>query len=217
MSMSRKPESQPDSRIESVSRRTTLKMGASLATALVTPAIVHASAPHKRTLRMQSLNSGESLTVTYWADGKYLAEADAPIAHFMRDLRSHEVHPIDRRLLDFMWEVDELTPSTNPLYTLSGFRSASTNALLVSRSEDVDSNSFHLRGMAIDLTQDFLDPEALFRVARSLKRGGTGFYPTDRPFVHMDVGPVDVWIWPEKGRPNRAAEYDRMMEPAAKG
>lgn len=190
-----------------LTRRQTLLGTASLTTALVTPAIVQANAPYKRRLRMQSLNSGERLSVDYWTDGEYDPQALQRINWFMRDLRSQTATEMHPKLLDLLWEIDQNTRSTNPLYTMSGYRSPETNARLASRSEGVDENSFHMRGMAMDLTQSFHDPEELYRVARALGKGGAGYYPTSRPFVHVDVGPPDLWVYPQKGRQNRWSEY----------
>ncbi len=183
-----------------ITRRRILTTGLAATSALVTPAIVQASAPHKRTLRMQSLNSGERLTITYWADGVHLPETFSAINWFMRDLRSNTTIQMSTDLLDLLWEVDQLTPSRAPLYTMSGYRSPATNARLASRSEGVAENSFHMQGMAMDLTQDFNDVGMLYRVAKSLGKGGAGYYPTTRPFVHLDVGPPGTWVYPAPGR-----------------
>lgn len=175
---------------------------------MAAPAILRADAPYKRSLKMQSLNSGEKLTITYWAEGDYIPEALTRINWFMRDLRTGTTTPMHTGLLDLLWEIDQLSPSSKPLYTMSGYRSPRTNAMLASKSEGVDGNSFHMRGMAMDLTQDFSDPKMLFNIARKLGKGGAGYYPSKHPFVHVDVGPVDSWISPQLGRANRAAEYD---------
>ncbi|HBM90166.1 MAG: DUF882 domain-containing protein [Parvibaculaceae bacterium] len=186
--------------ISAPNRRQVLSSGLALGSALVTPAIVQAQAPYKRTLRMQSLNSGERLTITYWADGEHIAETFSTINWFMRDLRSNTTTQMSTDLLDLMWEVDQLTPSRAPLYTMSGYRSPTTNARLAARSEGVAENSFHMQGMAMDLTQDFNDVGMLYRVAKSLGKGGAGYYPTSRPFVHLDVGPPGTWVYPAPGR-----------------
>ncbi|MBG51298.1 MAG: DUF882 domain-containing protein [Alphaproteobacteria bacterium] len=186
--------------LRSLTRRTLLTTGLAGASALVLPAIVKADAPYKRTLRMQSLNSGERLTITYWADGAHLPETDNAISWFMRDLRNQKTIKMSPDLLDLMWEIDQLTASRAPLYTMSGYRSPETNARLAAHSEGVAENSFHMQGMAMDLTQNFNDPGELFRAAKSLGRGGAGFYPTSRPFVHIDAGPPATWVYPEPGR-----------------
>src|SRR3989344_3756872 len=102
-------------------RRKALALGLGAAGLLAAPAIVRAEAPYKRALRLQSLNSGEKLTVTYWTDWRYR------------------------------------------------------------RGNGVQPGSFHMRGMAMDIAQDFLDPEEVYRVAKKLGKGGAGFYPTKTP------------------------------------
>ncbi len=194
-----------DLSLRRLNRRQLLKTGALTASALVTPAIVQAAAPHKRTLRMHSLNSGERLTITYWADGQHLRETFNAISWFMRDLRNQQTIEMSMDLLDLMWEIDQLTPSRAPLYTMSGYRSPATNARLAARSEGVAENSYHMQGMAMDLTQDFNDPGMLFRVAKSLGKGGGGYYPTSRPFVHIDAGPPATWVFPTPGRGDDAS------------
>ena len=192
-----------------ITRRSALALTASAAALVAAPSILRADAPYKRSLNMQSLNSGEKLKVTYWADGEYIDGALKSVNYFMRDLRTNEHTVMSTDLLDLLHEIDQLTPSKAPLYTMSGYRSHSTNEWLASRSDAVDPSSFHMRGMAMDLTQDFADPGMIYRVAKKIGRGGAGFYPVKAPFVHVDVGPPDTWLWPEHGRLDRAEEYDR--------
>lgn len=199
-----------------ITRRHVLTLAASATALVAAPAIVKADAPYKRRLNMQSLNSGEKLNIVYWADGDYIPGALKEINHFMRDLRTNESTQMSRKLLDLLQEIARNSRKSSPLYTMSGYRSASTNAWLAAHSDGVDPSSFHLRGMAMDLTQDFSDPEMIYRIAKKLGRGGAGFYPIKHPFVHVDVGPPDTWVYPQPGRPNRAEEYDLEQEKARK-
>ena len=146
-----------------------------------------------------------------------IADALKHIDWFMRDLRTGEKIRMDLRLLDLLWEIDGLTPSNDPLYTMSCFRSESTNAWLSAHSDGVDPSSFHMRGMAIDLTQNFSDPAMIYRVAKKIGKGGAGYYPIKHPFVHIDVGPVDTWVHPQHGRLDRAEQYDREQAAKLKG
>jgi len=203
MTDSRKPSS-------SVTRRSLLASSGAAALLLSAPGILRASAAQRR-LNMQSLNSGEKLNIIYWENGAYISKARDRIDWFMRDLRTGESTRMHADLLDLLWEIDQVTKSTAPIYTMSAYRSPSTNAKLAATTDGIDPSSFHMRGMAIDVTQDFSDPEAFFTAAKSLARGGAGFYPVARPFVHVDVGPVDSWVHPQMGRPNRAEEYDRLQ------
>lgn len=197
-------------------RRTLIKTSAAatlgLATGLVSaPAILRADAPYKRTLRMQSLNSGEKLKITYWADGDYQEGAFQRLAWFMRDLRTNTTTEMSPALMDLLWDIDQLTTSSAPIYIMSAFRSERTNAWLAAQSTSVDPGSFHMRGMAIDITQDFARPDAVYKAARKLNRGGAGYYPTRTPYVHVDVGPVDHWVHPTIGRRDRDAEYEALL------
>lgn len=192
-------------------RRFAAGAAALVAGTLAAPAILRAEAPYKRRLRLQSLNSGERLNVTYWADGAYQEGAFRRIAWLFRDLRTNTTTDIDPALMDLLWDIDRLTASRAPIYIMSAYRSEQTNAWLAARSTAVDPGSFHMRGMAVDITQDFTDPEATFRAARQLNRGGAGYYPTRTPYVHVDTGPVDFWVHPEIGRRDRDAEYERML------
>lgn len=200
-----------------LTRRATLALGVGAMGLVAAPAILKAEAPYKRVLNMQSLNSGERLKIAYWADGEYLDGALREINRFMRDLRTGETTQMHTALLDLLWEIDSLTPSNDPLYTMSGFRSESTNAWLSAHSDGVDPSSFHMRGMAMDLTQDFSDPGMIYRVAKKLNKGGAGFYPVKHPFVHVDVGPPDTWVYPGHGRLDRAEQYDREQAEKQKG
>lgn len=196
-------------------RRTFLKTTTAAAAAttglVAAPAILRAEAPYKRTLRMQSLNSGEKLNTTFWAEGEYQKGAFQRISWFMRDLRTNTTTDIHPELMDLLWDINQLTSSSRPIYIMSAYRSPQTNSWLASRSNSVDPGSFHMRGMAVDITQDFGDPGAVYRAARKLNKGGAGYYPTRTPYVHVDVGPEDSWVHPKIGRRDRDAEYDALI------
>jgi len=132
-------------------RREVLTLAAGAASLIAMPSIVRAETPYKKSLRLQSLNSGEKLTVTYWTDQGYEADALKRVSWFMRDLRTGDVHDVHPALLDLLWEIDSHTRSKNPIYAMSGYRSPKTNAWLDARGNGVDPGSFHMRGMAIDI------------------------------------------------------------------
>ena len=67
-----------------------------------------------------------------------------------------------------------------------------TNELLRRRSEGVAKNSYHIKGMAVDINVPNVSLRRLRDIAIGLQRGGVGYYPR-HGFVHVDVGPVRTW------------------------
>ena len=64
--------------------------------------------------------------------------------------------------------------------------------MLAARSTGVAKDSFHIRGMAIDIRLPARRLEAVRDTAIVIGRGGVGYYP-DSDFVHVDTGPVRRW------------------------
>ena len=79
---------------------------------------------------------------------------------------------------------------TRPLMVGSGFRTRRTNAAL----EGAAPASFHLRGLAADITLRGVPPGdlglAVWLLSQRLGFGGVGLY---RGFVHVDLGPRRAW------------------------
>lgn len=176
-------------------RRTVLRLGAAAAlTAVSAPALAHSlPAASERRLSFYNLHTGERLSTVYWARGRYVPEALGRIDRILRDFRTGEVKPIDRRLLDLLYALARRLEAERPFHVISGYRSPKTNAMLVSQSDGgVAKRSYHMRGMAIDVRLPERDLARLRRAAVALRRGGVGYYPRS-DFVHVDVGPVRYW------------------------
>ena len=73
-----------------------------------------------------------------------------------------------------------------------GYRSPATNHAMYLRRDGVASNSYHIKGMAIDLRCEGRDLSQVRGAALSLRCGGVGYYPRS-DFVHVDCGPVRCW------------------------
>jgi uncharacterized protein YcbK (DUF882 family) len=145
-----------------------------------------------RSVAMNNLHTGESMEAVYWDGGDYLPDVLDAVNLHLRDYRTGDVHPIDPRLLDLLDSVSVLTQAKSPFEVISGYRSARTNAILHERSAEVAQKSFHVQGMAIDVRLPDIELRHLHAAARSLGRGGVGYYPESN-FVHLDVGPVRSW------------------------
>lgn len=152
---------------------------------------VAAGAP-RRVLRFDSVHTNETLEITYWREGRYLADALRRIDHHLRDFRTGDTLPIDHHLLDLLHNVNTRLGNREPLLVISGYRSPATNAMLAARSPNVSKTSLHMRGMAIDVRLPGRPLETLRDTGLELGWGGVGFYPDDK-FVHLDTGPVRAW------------------------
>jgi uncharacterized protein YcbK (DUF882 family) len=145
-----------------------------------------------RQLEFHSLRTGESLTAAYWEQGHYIAGGLAQIDYVLRDARTGDVHPIDPSLLDLVYSLCRKMAYAGPIHVISGYRSPRTNTMLAQRSGKVAKNSYHVKGMAIDLRLPGRRLEEVRDTAMRLGGGGVGFYPESQ-FVHMDTGPVRAW------------------------
>jgi len=180
------------SRLPITSRRDLLAMaGGVLACASLPPASA-APLPAIRTLAFHGLHTGERVSATYFADGRYLADGLAAIDRVLRDHRTGEVFPIDRELLDLLHALQGALATSAPFELISGYRAPATNASLAQRGGGVVRNSLHMDGMAVDVRLPGVRLTALRDAAIALKGGGVGFYPRDG-FVHVDIGRVRRW------------------------
>lgn len=145
-----------------------------------------------RTIRFVHTHTGETLTAAFF-DGKgYDPACLHSVNHLLRDFRTGEIHTIDPALLDILYELQVLADREAPFEVISGYRSAATNAMLRRSSSGVAEHSQHLLGKAIDVRLNGYSTRALNNHARSLARGGVGFYPGS-DFVHVDTGRVRFW------------------------
>ena len=177
------------------SRRKWLSLGGIVLGAALLPDSVLAmtSTPKPRILSFRNINTGEKLS-TEFALGRGLGAGIArKMDHFMRDRRDNKVHHMDPRLFSKFYRVQQALGLRNTeIQIICGYRSPASNAAMHRRSRGVASNSYHLRGQAVDFRIDGVALSKVRNAVLSLNDGGTGFYPRSN-FVHMDTGPVRHW------------------------
>ncbi len=156
------------------------------------PLQARALARAERRLSFHNLHTGEHLTTCYWAEGRYLASECQAIDHLLRDFRTGDIHPIDRRLLDLLYVLQRQVRGKGPFQVISGYRSPATNRMLRQRGHHVALHSMHLQGKAIDIRLPGCSLRHLHRAALALRAGGVGYYPRSN-FVHVDTGRVRSW------------------------
>jgi uncharacterized protein YcbK (DUF882 family) len=179
-----------------LTRRAFVKLGTMAAVAALLPRAAFGSSKNlpveEKSLAFYNTHTGEKLKTVYWAEGNYVHGALDEINYVLRDPRSNEVHDIDTRLLDLLFDVGQRIDTNQPFHVISGYRSAATNAFLRAHSGGVAENSLHLVGKAIDIRLPGRDTRMLQKIAAALKGGGVGYYPRS-DFVHVDIGRVRYW------------------------
>jgi uncharacterized protein YcbK (DUF882 family) len=184
-----------------LNRRSFLGYGALATAAALAPGRAHAAVAGKaagrreRVLSLFHTHTGERLKIAYCCDGQYQPEALAELNHLLRDFRVNEQKDIDPQLFDLLHELGGVLETDQPYHVISGYRSATTNAMLRERGGShtgVASKSLHMVGKAIDIRVPGVKLDQLRTAATSLKLGGVGFYPSSN-FVHVDTGRVRYW------------------------
>lgn len=176
-------------------RREILRLGLGLGLAMMTSPLEALAArrnDRERVLSFDNRHTGERLSTVYWAEGTYVREGLTAIDRLLRDFRTDDVHPIEPRLLDLLFEVRGALRTNRSFEVISGYRTPQTNKSLRRHGRGVASQSFHTLGMAIDVVIPGRSVRDLRRAALSMRRGGVGFYPR-AGFVHLDVGPSRSW------------------------
>jgi uncharacterized protein YcbK (DUF882 family) len=184
-----------------MARREFLRQVALAAAGLATVQATAGAARPRRSARSEekrlsfyNTHTAESVDALYWAEGAYVPDGLRLIDRVLRDHRTGAVRPIDRRLLDLLFELRTSLRTTRPFQIISGFRSPESNAFLrgLSPSSGVAKQSQHMLGRATDIRVPGIALETLRAAALSMKKGGVGFYPSSN-FVHVDVGRVRRW------------------------
>jgi uncharacterized protein YcbK (DUF882 family) len=146
----------------------------------------------ERSLAFRNLHTGESLRATYWAEGSYLKEELNDVNQVLRDHRSGEVYPMDPKLLDLLYVLQQATGVNGAFHIISGYRSPQSNQKLRAKSNGVAKRSLHMQGRAVDVRLPGCELKHLRDAALSLKAGGVGYYAKS-DFIHVDTGRVRRW------------------------
>ncbi len=149
-----------------------------------------------RTIQLYHIHTGESLSVTYMQNGRYVPSAMKQINYLLRDWRKNQVIKVDPRSIDLVWELHEDLGSNRPIHIVCGYRSPRTNALLKRIGRNVAKNSQHMVGKAIDFYFPDVPTVKIRNSALVRQVGGVGYYrssggPTG--FLHVDSGHVRHW------------------------
>lgn len=143
-------------------------------------------------LRLHNLHTEEKISLSYFEQGNYVAEALQDINYLLRDHRTGDVFVMDPILIDLLYDLKNVLGTERPLQVISGYRSPKTNAALHRKSSGVATRSLHMQGKAIDIRIQGIAAKDIRAAAISLACGGVGYYPRSN-FVHIDTGRVRAW------------------------
>ena len=146
----------------------------------------------ERRLSFYHTHTGKTLHIVYFRQGEYDTRAMAELRVFLADWRNGEQQDLDPKLMDILWQLQQITGSHSTWEVISAYRSPETNEMLRNRGSAVAKKSQHLLGTAIDVRLRGTDLDMLHDAARKLKLGGVGYY-ADSNFVHVDTGRVRYW------------------------
>lgn len=153
-----------------------------------------ARAASARRVRLYNPHTGEAFDDVYHDGDEYLDDALSALDWLLRDHRQNFAAAMDPGVYDLLWSLGSRYANARgarPMINVhSGFRTQETNDLLL--SEGAAENSFHLQGMAADVSVQGLGINILANQAMRIGAGGLGIYWRSG-FVHLDTGRPRFW------------------------
>ncbi|BAF69853.1 YcbK family protein [Nitratiruptor sp. SB155-2] len=176
-------------------RRDFLKKSSLFSVSILIPSFAKA-AQYEKVLQLYHVHTGERRKVTFWLDGEYIPEEIESLQYFLRDFRNDEIHPIDIKVIEYLYDVSKKCSHDREIHVLSAYRSPSTNEYLRHHGGGVAKQSYHLFGKAIDFRIPGISLHHVRNTALSLHKGGVGYYPKSG-FIHIDSGKPRSWRYPK--------------------
>lgn len=172
-----------------------LSLGGIVLGASIVPNTVLAmvSTAKPRILALRNVNTGERLSGVFSSKGGFSTSMLKKLDYFMRDKRTNQIHRMDPNLFLKLYRIQSnLGLQTAEIQIICGYRSPATNAMRHRQSRGVASNSYHVKGQAVDFRIDGTSLVKIKQTAEKLNNGGVGFYPRSN-FIHVDTGSVRTW------------------------
>lgn len=179
------------------SRRSFLKKAALLTGgAIVTQSELFADSGYdaQKALNLYAVHQSKEYYAEFFEKESYKISGLFQINRALMDTRAREITRIDIDLINLLYEINLRVGLDKKFNIVSGYRTPKTNAWLRHQlgGRNVAKHSYHMKGQAVDIYVPGFPLHKLHTIARSLKRGGVGYYPR-QGFVHVDVGPVRHW------------------------
>ena len=148
----------------------------------------------ERALELFNLHTQESAKAVYKRGAEYDAAALESFKNLLRDRRNGDIHEMDVRLYDQLFELARMARCEPHYDIISAFRSQESNDKMSSRpGSGVAKKSLHMQGRAIDVRLRGCTCARLRDLALEAKFGGVGYYEKS-DFVHLDTGNFRTWV-----------------------
>ena len=168
---------------------------ARFASAEQTAAVVAEEAPvEERLLELFNIHTNVTVKAVYKRGAEFDATAIESFKNLLRDRRNDDVHDIDVRLYDQLFDLARLAKCHPHYDIISAYRSQESNDKMSSRpGSGVAKKSLHMQGRAIDVRLRGCTCARLRDLALEAKFGGVGYYEKS-DFVHLDTGTFRTWV-----------------------
>jgi uncharacterized protein YcbK (DUF882 family) len=148
----------------------------------------------QRNLELFNTHTRESAQVIFKRGADYDPVALEALKKLLRDHRNGEMHDMDPRLYDQLFELARAAKLPPHYEIISGYRSRESNDKMSSRpGSGVAKKSLHMQGRAMDVRLKNCDCAKLRDLALAAKQGGVGYYQRSN-FVHIDTGTFRTWV-----------------------
>jgi uncharacterized protein YcbK (DUF882 family) len=148
----------------------------------------------ERAIELFNTHTNEQAKVIFKRGKEYDAAALETLKKLLRDHRNGEMHDMDPRLYDQLFELALAANCPPHFEIISGYRSPESNDKMSARpGSGVAKKSLHMQGRAMDVRLKNCDCAKLRDLALAAKQGGVGYYERS-DFVHIDTGSFRTWV-----------------------
>lgn len=147
----------------------------------------------ERYLELFNTHTNETVKMVYKRGAEFDPAALEAFRKILRDRRNGQMHDMDPRLYDQLFELARAAKVAPHFEIISGYRSRESNDQMSARTgSGVAKQSLHMQGRAIDVRLRSYPTAKLRDLALAAKQGGVGYYEKS-DFLHLDTGSFRAW------------------------
>ncbi len=148
----------------------------------------------ERYLELFNTHTLETVNMVFKRGADYDPAALEAFKKVARDHRNGDMHEMDPRLFDQLFDLAREAGVEPHYQIISGYRSPESNGKMAARpGSGVSKKSLHMQGRAMDVRLKDAPARSCATLALAAKRGGVGYYEKS-DFVHIDTGNFRTWV-----------------------